>query len=195
MTRNGVSLSYKFECKSQEGAILVPGSDITLSHVQASSHFREYVRLHHASWHAFAADQGRTIAPEDIVLVIGWLKTSEWAVAAVANRGKSHAISFGAQGSIASAEFGIEHSAEAVMSVSQRSGPKRGADESPDELAGRKRDQCLFVRYYKVKYRRFLPMKITAGAEPRDANDFDDPDTLSPPCGKCIAVMRFLSQL
>ncbi|EKM58637.1 uncharacterized protein PHACADRAFT_193765 [Phanerochaete carnosa HHB-10118-sp] len=70
-TAKGVSLSYKFECKSQEGAILVPGSDVTLSHVQANLRFHEYVRMNHASWHAFAVDQGRMIAPEDVVLVIG----------------------------------------------------------------------------------------------------------------------------
>ncbi|EKM49286.1 uncharacterized protein PHACADRAFT_107073 [Phanerochaete carnosa HHB-10118-sp] len=115
----GVSISYKFECKKREGAILVPGSNVTLSHVQANPRTREYVRLHHSSWHRFAIDQGCEISPEDIVLVIGWLMTSEWAVAAVANRGKSHSILFGTEGSIASAEFGIERSEEAVASVSQ----------------------------------------------------------------------------
>ncbi|EKM58644.1 uncharacterized protein PHACADRAFT_89112 [Phanerochaete carnosa HHB-10118-sp] len=170
-TAKGVSISYKFECKKREGAILVPGSDVTLSHVQANPRTREYVRLHHSSWHRFAIDQGREISPEDIVLVIGWLKTSEWAVAAVANRGKSHSISFGTEGSIASAEFGIERSEEAVASVSQRSGPKR---QNLDTPAGHRRNQCLFVRYCKAKYRRFLPMKIVAGAEPRDMGDSED---------------------
>ena len=27
-------------------------------------------------------------------------------------------------------------------------------------------DQCIFLRYYKIKYRRFLPSKLEANAEP-----------------------------
>ncbi|GJE89856.1 Zn(II)2Cys6 transcription factor [Phanerochaete sordida] len=170
----GISVSYTFECRNQAGAILVPGADVTMSHVQSNARIREYVRLFHAFWHAFAVAQGREIAPEDIVLVTGWLKTSEWALAAISNHGSSHAISFSASGGVAGAEFGVEHSTSAEMSVTQRSGPKLAAGASADAGMHAKRDQCLFVKYYKVKYRRFLPLKITAMAQPRDMDHEED---------------------
>ncbi|EKM49200.1 uncharacterized protein PHACADRAFT_33578 [Phanerochaete carnosa HHB-10118-sp] len=147
----------------------------------SESTIHEYVRMNHASWHAFAVDQGRMIAPEDVVL---------WAVAAVANHGKSHAISFGAEGGIASAEFAVEHSAEAVMSVSQRSGPKRDSARTSEDSLGNMRDQCLFVRYYKVKYRRFLPMKIVAEAEPKEGDASEGSGDGCSPGGQLTPVIR-----
>ena len=72
--------SYKLTCKSEKGAVLVPGDDVTLSHVQRNKHFQEYIRLNHDSWHEFALAQGRIIEAEEILLVTGFLRTSEWAL-------------------------------------------------------------------------------------------------------------------
>lgn len=164
--RKGAYASYRFTCRSEKGAVLIPGGDITLWHVQRNRSFPEYVRLYHDSWHQFAEAQTRVINAEDIILVTGFLKASEWAVAAIANHGKAHGVSFSAQGvPVAQAEFTLEHDATVEMSVTQRSGPRRSADPRG---GGGPRDQCVFLKYYKAKRNRFLGRKIVANAEPQD---------------------------
>ena len=174
--RNGAHASYKFTCRSEKGAVLIPGDDITLWHVQRNKSFPEYVRLYHDSWHQFAQAQGRIIDAEEIILVTGFLKTSEWAVAAISNHGKAHGVSFSAQGvPVAQAEFTLEHDTTVEMSVSQRSGPKRSCDSA----ARGPRNQCLFLKYYKAKRNRFLGRKIVANAEPQDEHGDGDHEWIS----------------
>ncbi|EKM58725.1 uncharacterized protein PHACADRAFT_182971 [Phanerochaete carnosa HHB-10118-sp] len=67
---------------------------------------------------------GYPVPPEAIILVSSWLKTTEWAVAAVSNYGKAHEFSFSAcAGSYASAGFEVSKGTDVQMSVEQRSGP------------------------------------------------------------------------
>ena len=157
--------SYKFKLASEAGAVLIPGSDVTLSHVQATPSFRNYVLSYHASWYNFAVSQQRELDAEDIVLVSGCMKTSEWALAAVTGRGQSRTISFGPQGSDPSAQFGFEQSTDAVVSVTQRSGPKISDPKAGRGGVSKTPDQCLFMKYYRVKYRRFL-REIDAASQP-----------------------------
>lgn len=167
--RHGVSAAYSFDCKDQKGAIVVPGDYASLRLVRRNDRFFDYVRQHHKSWFEFARSLGLDVKPEDIILVSGWLKTTEWAVAAVLAEGKAHAFSLNVDpgSSIVQARLDIEHSTNHKLSTSHRKGPNK--------ITARRRDQCLFLRYYKAKYRfarfKFLGMKIVAAAEPQP----DDP--------------------
>lgn len=129
--------------------------------------FTKYVSDHHASWVRFAQqDRCLDLQPEDIVLVTGTVKTSSWTVAALYRRGTEQSLSLGGEGGpLGQARLGIERSHDFGVSAIQRNGPRDATQSST-------RDQCLFIQYYKAKYRRFLPMAITAHAEPR-ADDVD----------------------
>lgn len=137
--------------------------------------FEEYVHENHRSWYDFATSLGHALEPEDLILVFGWMKTSEWALAACTNYGRMHEISFDSQiGSMASAQFGVTLSHDVDMSVDQRCGPlskSRGTSSAAECLP---HDQCLFLRYYKLKRRLFRGVKVVAAAKPHDSSsDFE----------------------
>ena len=141
--------------------------------------FRRYMREHHAAWHAFATRRGFAVRAGGIVLVYGWVKTSEWAIAAFQNHGRAHDISFNAGlEPFAVARFGVSLEEDVQVSMEQRCGPQhlgmpRAAAHSRIPAP---RDQCLFLRYYKLKKRLFRRPKIVVDADARDvhgAQDFD----------------------
>ncbi|GJE89753.1 hypothetical protein PsYK624_058590 [Phanerochaete sordida] len=121
-----VGASYTFTCKSSHGAVAVLGDSGHQKWYLRNVKFREYIVKHHASWYAFAIEREHDIAPGSLVLVSGWLKTSEWALATFANHGKTHDVSLSASaGSYASAAFTAAAGTEVAMSVEQRCGPQR----------------------------------------------------------------------
>ena len=123
-------ISHRFECTASEGAILVPGSEITALYVQANDAWFDYVRANYESWFTFATAKGRRINLGDIILVSGYMKASSWAVAAVSSGGSLHAISCGVDGpGLAFAKFYIERSTGTHTSFDQRAGPKRSNAE------------------------------------------------------------------
>lgn len=114
-------------------------------------------------------------------MISGWLKTSEWAIAALIKSGNTHALSFSATGfSMAQARFTVERSVGSEMSAVQRSGP--------GDAAASGRTQCLFIHYYKVKHRQLRPWvkKIVAAAEPQDPGYNEDDETIA--AGKLIGT-------
>lgn len=134
------------------------------------------------------------------------MKTSAWTVGAfLARDDRAHDFAAGGQiASVASAKikFSSEHSLS--HKCEERSGPtgKRLSTMKPSSLLSMpdnheamdvvserqepqtvdydtsRKDQCVFLSYYKVKYRRFLPRKIMANADPsisdKDAEDRED---------------------
>lgn len=178
MGRKGVSAGYSFKCKEQKGAVAIPGDYGVLCVVHQNTAFPEYIRQHHSSWCDLAQAIGLALRPEDIILVRGWLKTSEWAIAAVLSEGHAHTFSIGVDTglSLAQAHLDIGTSTEVDVPAIHRSGPIDATE--------RRRNQCLFLRYYKVKYRpgplRFLGMKIVAGAGARDSDSYRDSEGSTP---------------
>lgn len=143
---------------------------------------------------------------EDIVLVRGTMKTSAWTVGAFLSKtDDSHELSIGGRfGLVAGATVQLSSECARSNKCEQRSGPNRASPGSPspielsvpthrseggigtytDYMASKSetnqapKDQCVFVSYYKIRYRRFLPKKITANAgspslDPEDS-DYDE---------------------
>lgn len=101
----------------------------------------------------FAKKRDLRVKPQDIVLVSGWIKTTEWALSAYASEHRSHELSFSiAAGAFTSAEcsFSVEKSANVPMS--ERLGPRPENSEQPP-ISELRHNQCLFLRYYKCSYR------------------------------------------
>ena len=87
------------------------GGNATKEQVHPNTIFPSYMRRQYESWHAFATD-GKHFAldlkPEDIIFVRGWVKSTEWAVAAFLDKGTAHELSIQAGiGSYAHAEVEV----------------------------------------------------------------------------------------
>ncbi len=139
------------------------------------------MRAHHDSWYDFVRQRSLDIQPEQIILVRGWVKTSEWAVASFTDSEKNHEVNFEADaGPFAKASFSVSYSSAVSMSVEHRTGPVKHvkepqgfADADPDLP----QDQCVFLSYYEIKSRGFwAKKKIRAAAEPRDGRKDDSPN-------------------
>ncbi|GJE89358.1 fungal specific transcription factor domain-containing protein [Phanerochaete sordida] len=153
--------SFAFSCHSHCGAVAVLGGFGHQRWYISNRDFWGYIAKHHDSWYDFAESKGHILAPEAIVLVSGWLKTTEWALASVSNHGQAHDLSFSASaGSYAGASFEVSAGTDIQMSVEQRSGPVL-LDADASTLPGSSTaqpaplpcNQCLFLRYYKMKRR------------------------------------------
>ncbi|KIP05411.1 hypothetical protein PHLGIDRAFT_119846 [Phlebiopsis gigantea 11061_1 CR5-6] len=115
--------------------------------MQSCIAFEEYILTHSPSWAEFAQQRGLRLRSQDIVLVSGWIKTTEWALSAYVGDSRSHELSFSiAAGGYASADcaFTVEKSTGTTMA--ERQGP-RPPPSHP------RADQCMFLRYYKCGYR------------------------------------------
>lgn len=137
------------------------------------------MKKHHRSWVDFAENElDLEISPEDIILVRGWVKTSEWAVAAFKSDTRSYGGSISASfNAVPSAGFEFKVSKKDSMMCASNSGPKptqsssmlNSSTSTPSTLP---QNQCIFLQYYKIKYRRFwLPSKIQAAAGPSQLPD------------------------
>lgn len=160
-SRKVAEAAYTFSCHGSRGAIAVLGDFGCQQKVLNNHSFRNYIRDNHSSWCTFAAGKGHVLEDSSIILVSGWVKTSEWALATVNNYGSSHSISFSATaGAYASSKFQFSTSNDVQMSVTQRCGPRRRqkatktSDSADSEILPC--DQCLFLRYYKLKSRGVL---------------------------------------
>ncbi|KAI0765560.1 hypothetical protein BC629DRAFT_1541098 [Irpex lacteus] len=194
----GGDFSYTFKCTSHRGAFLVLDDHATKTSFSPNIPFKQYMLENHASWYAFATDPkrwGLQCEPEDIILVRGTMKTSSWTVGAFFGQvNRLHDFATGGQvASIAGAKFQMSSEYSQSHKWEQRSGPYRAlahlstpqlispADtmdiDSVDPRAQVNqpvKDQCIFLSYYKIKYRTFLPKKIVAHADPPSLEE--DPD-------------------
>ena len=169
--------SYTFSCNSSRGAVAVLGSTGHQQWYLPNQSFRKYIWEHHTSWYDFAVAKDHDISPESLVLISGWVKTSEWAIATFSNQGRAHDISLNASaGSYASATFQVSGGTEVQMSIEQRCGPVKNRGVSASGGAIEKPlpyNQCLFLRYYKLQTRTLGRKKVSVRA---DAKDMQSPD-------------------
>ena len=161
-------MRYSFSSDVKQGAVAVLSAPAIQEKVLPCTTFESYISRHSAAWHNFARSRNISIKPDDIVLVSGWVKTSEWALAAFSNNTSSHKMEFsGDAGGFAALDFCFTVTQDTQSSVDQRAGPvlkiprrspELGAGSSPQtrgdiRLGNLRSDQCLFLRYYKQRRR------------------------------------------
>lgn len=136
----------------------------------------DYMLRHHASWYDLARDTlGMDLRSDEIIFVQGVVKTTDrWALTAVTDSGEGVEVHFSTDlGPYGNASFSFSRDRQASLSYPYRLGRALTIDTSRDEGAstGRKatkKDQCIFIHYYKLKRRWYGPKVIKAAAEPRD---------------------------
>jgi hypothetical protein len=111
----------------------------------------------HRAWMDYVRRKQLGVEDDELVLVYGWIKTSQWALTAFQGHDSSHQASIKLTiGPFASAlfEWSLGNGHPGRPMPHQRQGPQshrskhsQSTTEGPSET----RDQCVFVQYYKLK--------------------------------------------
>lgn len=175
------SVAISFESSSSEGAILLTKHDTICEDAQLMKRFKDYILKHHRSWLQFARDKGHDVEDtEQLLLVTGHDSTADFSMLAFAQNNQRRKVEF---------ELSVPNVASASASwgrwkyqfprVHEHHGPYRPASLPRLSVQEVVRDQCIFVRAFRV-YRRWklLPSRIKAAAGP--ANPGLDPPPEEP---------------
>jgi hypothetical protein len=165
-----------FELTRNQGAALITKHPTYQEDVDKELTFEDYIKKHYQSWVDFSRERGygRDIRP---ILVTGVDLTREFATVAYSNNRTRMECNFSAAvPAVASASATMWGSWRTEGLVHTNCGPhfahaiqgdhmlnESSALESaiPDEY-----NQCVFIRYYTIRRRMFVPMVIKAGAGP-----------------------------
>ena len=179
----GTNFSFKLTQK-QEAALITKCSTFR-EDTDLEAAFEDYTKRHYNSWVTFARDKrcGNDIKP---VLVSGVDMTKDFAMMAYSNNDTSRSCKFIVSGPIAGSSSssvwgkwktqGVVHT-NCGPCCSQPDGlgrepPDIDAMETPDDFK-----QCVFVRYYTMRFRALVFPKVTkAGAGPHDLGSGDNHD-------------------
>ncbi|KAI0642071.1 hypothetical protein C8Q79DRAFT_918179 [Trametes meyenii] len=164
---NAIGGKFRFKCTAEQGAFLVLRRGGHRRQLSRYADISTYILKNHASWCTFARDTLRLdVKDEDVIFVNGWVKTAEWALAAATHNARHSEIEFsGDFGTLARAAFAFNMSRERSMSIEHRSGPLREDGVQMVDEQSPCFDQCVFLRYYKLKRRLLAPKQLQAAAE------------------------------
>ncbi|PSR75640.1 hypothetical protein PHLCEN_2v8931 [Hermanssonia centrifuga] len=80
------AVGYSFTCSDEEGAMLLLKSSARSDSLCPNEVLSQYMKKHHQDWYELAKSRYHwSCKPEDIILVNGWIKISQWTVAAFKN--------------------------------------------------------------------------------------------------------------
>ena len=172
-----------FELTRKQGAALITKHPTYRDDIERQRTFENYTKQHYESWVDFARERGdaENVRP---ILITGVDLTREFATVAYSDNQTRMGCEFSAAvPGIASTSTSVWGSWHTQGLVYTNCGPdplptrgERNPDygsalESaiPDEY-----DQCVFIRYYTIRKRVFIPIVIKAGAGPHQLPEGDD---------------------
>ncbi|EMD41169.1 hypothetical protein CERSUDRAFT_149887 [Gelatoporia subvermispora B] len=181
----GAGVGASFACQDEHGAVLWMRDPADREELHSSRRMANYMGKNWKKWHTFATDDVDVDIPKDgIYFIRGWVKTKQWAVAAVVREGRSRSFSLTGNVSAAGLSINFDQSREIQGNIEFNQGPPlRGAPSPyPSITDGQQsvplpqyhyevpRTQAIFLHYYKLKPRSMWVWKpkIQAAAEPRD---------------------------
>ena len=169
-----------FELTSKRGAALITKYPTHREEIERGGRFVDYIKQHYESWVDFARKQGHE---EDVrpILVTGVDLTREFAMVAYSNNKTSTECEFStALPGVASASMSLWGSWHTSRLVHKNCGPDPSrqhrcednrptpGSEIPDEYT-----QCVFIRYYTLIKKVFIPFVMKAGAGPHQLPEGD----------------------
>ena len=174
-----------FELTRKQGAALITKHPTYRDDIERQRTFENYTKQHYESWVDFGRERGdgENVRP---VLVTGVDLTREFATVAYSDNQTRMECEFSAAvPGLASASASVWGSWHTQGLVHTNCGPdpfptrrRRNPDQAsaleteiPDEY-----NQCVFIRYYTIRKRVFIPMIIKAGAGPHQLPKGDDGD-------------------
>ncbi|KAI0638712.1 hypothetical protein C8Q77DRAFT_1077109 [Trametes polyzona] len=185
----------KFSCSSQQGAFVFVKPPADRKQLHPSKHsLANYIRTHFEEWYNFSTGSGDSggldldISREDIIFISGTVKTEDWGLGAFVDSSAGGEVSFqGSAGPFAQGSFNCSYTKKSQGNTEYRTKPMSDSlsithpslaaesasliSHSPTSstLSGvsctAKKDQCLFVHYYKMKKRLWLSRFMQAAAD------------------------------
>ncbi|KAI0061929.1 hypothetical protein BV25DRAFT_1916584 [Artomyces pyxidatus] len=187
-----IGAQLSFSTSRELGAMLAVPQEGRRFDVCSRAAYETYIHTHCDRWLAFADMHQLGIRLDDIILVTGCDLTPSWAMAAFMSRESDSSVSVhfdsGVTGSIAANlsiswsnncnavyNYGPEERFRSTSNESRRLPPSTEYSDVSRGALVPASDQCVFVRGFSMKRRRFLPGKrLKAHAEPRDYSRHDD---------------------
>lgn len=173
---------FKLTCKKTSGALLALAHDPLATYIESSARITSYMARHHESWLEMANSQsssglGLGLDLEDLYFVSGTMKVPQWFIG-VFDRGEESEIGGHLECTVADV-FDLNAQVCDIRTVHRSPSFKKGPGgvSAGAELPW---NQCIFMRYYKMKRRLFrTPKVIKAAAGPHELPE-SDPDKESP---------------
>jgi hypothetical protein len=172
-----------FELTHNQGAALITKYPTYREDVERELTFEDYIRKHYQSWVDFSRERGygKDIRP---ILVTGVDLTRDFATVAYSdNRTRMRCNFSAAVPAVASASAsvwgswrteGLVHTNCGPYPAHTTQGDHRSSESSTsDSTIPDGYNQCVFIRYYTIRRRLFIPMVIKAGAGPHQLPEPD----------------------
>ncbi|GJE99615.1 WD40 repeat domain-containing protein [Phanerochaete sordida] len=163
-----VELKADYTCHEAQGAALTLQSAASAEGMLPSTVLKEYILQQVEKWHAYVTQVlCIDIKLEDVVVVIGWIKTMpDWAATVFGfDKHTGGSVSLGANAAgAAGAEASWSGSTSVKTSSILRHGPLYSSHTSRPPVADVHPNQCVFIKRLSVKKRSILPKWIVGGA-------------------------------
>lgn len=188
----------RFRTSASTGGLLVLSEPASQEKLQCELKIRRYMRQHVDRWLTFANDTlGIGLANEDLIFVSGFVKSSRWATVAFQVSNPANVV-----GELILRGVDVK---EPEVSTSQSNEAARPAVRVQDMLwhvtmssptatvysrigppnrtpsASAKKDQCLFLNYFKMRRRMWRPVPLRAASGPHVLPPPEDDGRFSAP--------------
>ncbi|KAF8516249.1 hypothetical protein JB92DRAFT_2272739 [Gautieria morchelliformis] len=189
--RGGVSVSggsmvqsgggFTFECTKEQGAALILRQDARRTDALRKTNFTRYVLENHSKWLKFANDvHERGISADQLLMVTGCDKTSQWACAAFLASSNQIGVEFRV-GNVGVAQGGVSvwGSWNHCQFVEAHSGPSSRVRQTPSSNSQQitynprtnSRNQCVFLRGYKLCDRLTMERRMQLSCQKKPLDD------------------------
>ncbi|EKM51722.1 uncharacterized protein PHACADRAFT_262040 [Phanerochaete carnosa HHB-10118-sp] len=161
------TLNTEYTCRAAHGAVLQLSSEAHPETIFESRELKKYIVRNHDKWFAYTMGElGQAIEPADLVMVSGWVKTeADWATATFSNMSTSTIASLeGRVGDIGGFDTDTSHTSFVAGPTMQRHGENYLARMSGTRAARLTRDQCVFLKRYRLKTRLEVLRRAAARA-------------------------------
>ncbi|CCL98830.1 uncharacterized protein FIBRA_00835 [Fibroporia radiculosa] len=136
------TLACGFQCTDKKGALLVIRTPAIQEELRDIDNMKRHMSSHIDSWLDFAKRQRPELKMEDITFVFGFIKTTQWAVAAL-TKGQNAELSFTGKFTDTEPAFSVEPRG---TDFEYRTGPAGRDTQLTMPI-----DQCVFLHYIKME--------------------------------------------
>ena len=176
----------KFECNQEQGAFVFVDLPADRVQMHPSKNLIPYMKANIDYWYDLMGHHDLRLDRESLLFVSGTVKTNDWGLGAFISHGESCIAEFQAQVHFAQAELTWKSSKKEVGNTEVRQRPKDEAElqhfrelasiESRDPGGSsrlsldsirsyhQKKDQTLFLHYYKMKKRLWFSRRVIKAA-------------------------------
>lgn len=175
-------MEFRVASSKDRGAFLYLTEDADGLECAPNTLIKLYIAQYYDSWCKFAQALHWDLHNPELegpVFIDGWVRSSDWKVAAWIGSHNRHEFVLRAAIGQLGAAFSFSEMNSTYSELQSRSGPRR----SPSLVPGTpRRDQSVFLSYYKVNRRQLLPNEVMKCGAGYDELPRNGPDEAPSPC-------------